>query len=65
MGVVERRYIDFLIILLIPTHLYLQHHSFFFVHLKGYVILDAEIEAKDLLLYQIQYRYLKLRQLKL
>ena len=38
MGGVVRRYIDFLIILLIPTPLvlalFLQHHPYFFVHLK-------------------------------
>ena len=39
MGVVVRRYIDFLIILLIPTPLvlalFLQQHPYFFVHLKN------------------------------
>ena len=39
MGVVVRRYIDFLIILLIPTPLvlalFLKQHPYFFVHLKN------------------------------
>ena len=39
MGVVVRRYIDFPIILLIPTPLglalFLQEHPYFFVHLKN------------------------------
>ena len=39
MGSVVRKYIDFLIILLIPTPLvlalFLQQHPYFFVHLKN------------------------------
>ena len=44
MGVVVRRYINFLIILLIPTPLvlplFLQKHFYFFVHFKMFFVVQ-------------------------